>query len=113
MPDLRLLWLRAPLKMHILVIMLLPFTFVIPLSIAVANTTSRRALTSYALTYVALCGAFPFAYGYVFMPDIRGDVVEMLSTAALIAGMRLIDLYGFQCLYLFGEKWKEVGGRRK
>ncbi|KIP87103.1 hypothetical protein SN15_04020 [Stenotrophomonas maltophilia] len=99
--------------MHILVIMLLPFIFVIPLSIAVANTTSRRALTSYALTYVALCVAFPFAYGYVFMPDIRGDVVEMLSTAALIAGMRLIDLYGFQCLYLFSEKWKEVGGPRK
>ena len=42
------------------------------------------------------------------MPDIREDFVEMLSTAALIAGMRLIDLYGFQSLFLFKEKWKEV-----
>lgn len=95
--------------MHFLIIMIFPFLFVISLSVAVANTTSRRALISYALIYATLCGALPFAYGYFFVPDIRGDIAEMLSTAALIAGMRLVDLYGFQCLYLFNEKWKETG----
>jgi len=109
LPDLKLIWLRVGLTMHVLVIMILPFLFVIPLSVAVANTTSRRALIYYALIYVALCGALAFAYGYVFMPDIRGDIVEMLSTAVLIAGMRLVDLYGFQGLHLFSEKWKETG----
>ncbi|MBD7954707.1 hypothetical protein H9654_10905 [Stenotrophomonas sp. Sa5BUN4] len=94
--------------MHILVIMLAPFLFVIPLSVGVAAATTRVALISYAFSYAALCGALPFAYGYLFMPDIRGDFVEMLSTAALIAGMRLMDLYAFQGLLLFKEKWKEV-----
>lgn len=94
--------------MHILVIMLAPFLFVIPLSVGVAAATTRVALISYAFSYGALCGALPFAYGYLFMPDIRGDFVEMLSTAALIAGMRLMDLYAFQGLLLFKEKWKEV-----